>query len=92
VPIVRTFAPFVAGVGTMDYGRFLAFNVIGAFVWVVGLVGAGAFFGNLPWVKANFSKVILAIIVLSVLPIAWEAFVAWRASRREAAASGKAKS
>ena len=82
VPIVRTFAPFVAGVGTMNYGRFLAFNVIGAFVWVVGLVGAGAFFGNIPWVKDNFSKVILGIIVLSVMPIAWEAFVAWRASRR----------
>jgi membrane-associated protein len=82
VPIVRTFAPFVAGVGTMSYGRFLAFNVIGAFVWVVGLVGAGAIFGNLPWVKDNFSKVILGIIVLSVLPIVWEAFAAWRASRR----------
>jgi membrane-associated protein len=82
VPIVRTFAPFVAGVGTMSYGRFLAFNVIGAVLWVVGFVGAGALFGNIPWVKANFSKVILGIIVLSVMPIAWEAFVAWRASRR----------
>jgi membrane-associated protein len=82
VPIVRTFAPFVAGVGTMSYGRFLAFNVIGAVLWVVGFVGAGALFGNIPWVKENFSKVILGIIVLSVMPIAWEAFAAWRAVRR----------
>ena len=86
VPIVRTFAPFVAGVGTMSYGRFLAFNVIGAFIWVVGFVGAGAVFGNIPWVKDNFSKVILGIIVLSVMPIAWEAFVAWRMSRRSGSA------
>jgi len=86
VPIVRTFAPFVAGVGTMSYGRFLAFNVIGALIWVVGFVGAGAIFGNIPWVKDNFSKVILGIIVLSVMPIAWEAFVAWRMSRRSGSA------
>ncbi|MEY3027543.1 MAG: DedA family protein [Phycisphaerales bacterium] len=85
VPIVRTFAPFVAGVGTMSYGRFLAYNLIGAFIWVVGFVGAGAVFGNIPWVKGNFSKVILGIIVVSVLPIAWEALQAWRAARREGA-------
>ena len=84
VPIVRTFAPFVACVGTMSYGRFLAFNVIGALLWVVGFVGAGALFGNIPIVKDNFSKVILLIIVVSVLPIAWEALAAWRASRRAA--------
>jgi membrane-associated protein len=82
VPIVRTFAPFVAGVGTMNYGRFLAFNVIGAFIWVVGFVGAGALFGNIPIVKNNFSKVILLIILVSVLPIAWEAYAAWREARR----------
>ncbi|MFM7052011.1 MAG: DedA family protein [Planctomycetota bacterium] len=81
VPIVRTFAPFVAGVGTMSYPRFLAFNVIGAFAWVVGLVGAGALFGNIPIVKDNFSKVILGIIVLSVLPLAFE----WWKARRTAA-------
>ena len=99
VPIVRTFAPFVAGVGTMNYGRFLAFNVIGAFIWVVGFVGAGALFGNIPIVKNNFSKVILLIILVSVLPIAWEAYAAWREARREkaratqpgTASSGKAK-
>ena len=82
VPIVRTFAPFVAGVGTMSYGRFLAFNVIGAVLWVAGFVGAGALFGNIPWVKDNFSKVILGIIVLSVMPIAWEMLMAWRAAKR----------
>ena len=82
VPIVRTFAPFVAGVGTMSYPRFLAFNVIGALLWVVGFVGAGALFGNIPFVKSNFSKVILAIIVVSVLPIAFE----WWKARRGAAA------
>jgi len=92
VPIVRTFAPFVAGVGTMSYGRFLAFNVIGAVLWVVGFVGAGALFGNIPIVRNNFSKVILLIIVASVLPIAWEAFGAWRAARRERLrAAGKAE-
>ena len=86
VPIVRTFAPFVAGVGTMHYGRFLAFNVIGAFVWVVGFVGAGALFGNLPFIKDTFSKVILAIIFVSVLPIFIEWWKARREAKREAAA------
>lgn len=81
VPIVRTFAPFVAGVGTMTYRRFLAYNVIGAVLWVTLFVGAGYFFGNLPQVKKNFSLVILGIIVLSVLPIALEMFKGWRASR-----------
>jgi membrane-associated protein len=85
VPIVRTFAPFVAGVGTMSSGRFLWFNVFGAFVWVVGFVGAGALFGNLPFIKDNFSKVILAIIVVSVLPIVIEWWKARREARREAA-------
>ncbi len=85
VPIVRTFAPFVAGVGTMSYGRFLAYNVAGAFLWVVGFVGAGAIFGNIPIVKNNFSKVILIIIVVSVLPIAFEWWKARRASKKSAA-------
>jgi membrane-associated protein len=84
VPIVRTFAPFVAGVGTMNYGRFLAYNLIGALLWVVGFVGAGALFGEIPVVKRNFSKVILVIILVSVLPIALEW---WKARRAAAAAS-----
>ena len=80
VPIIRTFAPFVAGVGTMRYRRFLAYNVAGALLWVGLFLVAGWAFGNMPWVKANFSKVILGIIVLSIMPIAWE----WWKLRREA--------
>ncbi|NBX25092.1 MAG: DedA family protein [Planctomycetes bacterium] len=72
VPIVRTFAPFVAGVGTMRYRRFALYNVLGALVWIGLFMLAGWGFGNLPWVKRNFSKVILGIIVLSVMPIVWE--------------------
>lgn len=68
VPIVRTFAPFVAGIGKMTYSRFMLFNVSGAFLWIGLLLPAGYFFGNLPWVKKNFSLVVMAIIVLSILP------------------------
>lgn len=83
VPIIRTFAPFVAGVGTMNYPRFLAYNVFGAFLWIFLFMGAGYLFGNLPLVKNNFSKVILLIIVLSVLPIVYE----WWKARRESRAA-----
>lgn len=72
VPIVRTFAPFVAGMGHMDYGRFLRFNVIGAVLWVVSLTYAGYFFGELPLVKNNFGLVVIGIIVVSVLPMVVE--------------------
>jgi hypothetical protein len=82
VPIVRTFAPFVAGVGAMTYGRFLTYNVVGALAWTTLLLGAGYFFGNLPLVQRHFSFVILAIIVLSTVPIAWE----WWMVKVEAAA------
>jgi membrane-associated protein len=68
VPIVRTYAPFVAGIGRMEYRRFLAFNLIGALVWVVSLTYAGYFFGNLPIVKDNLSLVIVIIILLSISP------------------------
>ena len=68
VPIVRTFAPFVAGVGAMTYGKFLAYNVIGGLVWVFSITLAGFFFGNIPVVKNNFTAVILGIIFVSVLP------------------------
>ncbi len=69
VPIIRTFAPFVAGVGTMSYPRFLAYNVVGGVAWVGLFVWAGYFFGNLPVVRENFSVVVLAIIAVSVLPM-----------------------
>ncbi|HPF62634.1 MAG TPA: DedA family protein, partial [Gemmatimonadales bacterium] len=82
VPIVRTFAPFVAGVGTMSYPRFLAYNVIGAVVWVTGFVTIGYLFGNIPAVKERFSLVILAIIAVSVLPIAIEIVKGWLGGRR----------
>ncbi len=72
VPIIRTFAPFVAGVGTMSYSRFLTYNVVGGVVWVGLFVWAGYFFGNLPVVRENFGMVIGAIIVVSVLPMVIE--------------------
>ena len=82
VPIVRTFAPFVAGVGTMNYGKFIAYNVAGAILWVGLFVGAGYFFGNLPFVRENIKVVILGIIIVSVLPIVWEFFKGWLERRR----------
>ena len=72
IPIIRTFAPFVAGVAEMHQGRFLFFNVTGAFIWVFGIVTAGAMLGNLPFVQNNFSLIVYGIIVVSVMPIVFE--------------------
>jgi membrane-associated protein len=82
VPIVRTFAPFVAGVGRMRYARFLAFDVAGGILWVWGFGLLGYFFGNTPVVKENFGLAIIAVIFISLLPIAFEAWRARRASAR----------
>ena len=78
VPIVRTFAPFVAGAGQMTYARFMTFNVVGGILWVVLCALAGYFFGNLRIVQDNFSLVILAIIVVSMLPAVIEFLREWR--------------
>jgi membrane-associated protein len=67
-PILRTFAPFIAGVGQMNYSRFMLYNFIGGFVWVVLFVYAGYFFGNVPFVKENFESVVIGIILVSMIP------------------------
>ena len=82
VPIVRTFAPFVAGIGAMTYWKFLAYNVAGGILWVAVCVFSGYFFGNLPIVKNNFSLVIIAIVVLSVQPAVFEYLRHRRETRR----------
>lgn len=74
VPIVRTFAPFVAGVGNMTYSKYIRFCIAGAIIWVVSITLAGYFFGSLPWIKANFEKVVFGIILLSLLPVIFEFF------------------
>jgi membrane-associated protein len=81
MPIIRTFAPFVAGIGRMEYRRFAMFNVTGAVCWVVSFTLLGYFFGNLPVVKKNFTYVIFGIIILSVMPMVVEVIKAWREKR-----------
>ena len=84
VPIVRTFAPFLAGMGKMNYARFATYNIVGGITWVVLFIYAGFFFGELDFVRKNFSLVILMIIILSILPAVYEI---WK-SRREAVEIG----
>ena len=84
VPIVRTFAPFVAGVGSMTYSKFALYNVSGAFLWVGIFLGGGYYFGGLEIVQKNMKLVILGIIVVSVLPIVWEFAKAWLEKRKSA--------
>ena len=68
IPIIRTFAPFVAGIGSMTYSKFILFNVFGGVFWIYSLTYAGYFFGNIPFVKNNFALVIVAIVFISILP------------------------
>ncbi|MFZ1900622.1 MAG: DedA family protein [Azonexus sp.] len=70
LPLFRTFAPFVAGIGAMSYAKFTMFNLIGALAWVVSLCLAGYWLGNMPWVKANLTLIIIGIIIISLLPVA----------------------
>ena len=86
VPVVRTFAPFVAGIGKMNYFRFAMYNIIGGVAWVLICVLAGVFFGRFEFVQKRFELVIVAIVVISVLPMAIEFWKARKASKREAAA------
>lgn len=85
VPIVRTFVPFVAGVGKMSYARFISFNVIGGLLWIFLFVYAGFFFGAHPFIQKHFKIVILAIIVISVIPVVVELYRAWREGKKDEA-------
>lgn len=82
VPIVRTFAPFVAGMGSMHYGTFIRYNIIGAVLWVLSFSYAGYFFANIPVVKNNLALVMVAIIVISILPGVIEVIRAKRAAKK----------
>ena len=83
VPIIRTFAPFLAGVGSMTYGKFLIYNVVGGLLWIFSFTLGGYFFGNLPFVKKNFTLVIFAIIIISVMPTVIEYFRQRKAAKKE---------
>jgi membrane-associated protein len=80
IPIIRTFAPFVAGMGKMRYLRFAAFNVFGGMGWIAGMTLAGYYLGNIPIIRRNFEKTVILIILISVLPIVWHA---WNETRRK---------
>ena len=83
LPIVRTYIPFVAGLGAMEPARFTMFNVAGGVLWVASLCYAGYFFGNIPWIKGNLTLIIVGIIVVSLVPVVW----AWLKSRNEASSA-----
>ena len=87
IPIIRTFAPFVAGIGRMRYSYFISYNIFGGIVWTGLFIAAGYFFGNIPFVEQNFSLVILAIILISVLPAVFEIWKERRSSRTAAASN-----
>jgi membrane-associated protein len=83
IPIVRTYAPFVAGASRMDYPRFLSFNIIGGVIWITLFLFAGYFFGNIPVIQKNFEYVVIGIILVSVVPV----LIEWMKNRREKAAA-----
>ncbi len=83
VPIVRTFAPFVAGASKMTYKTFATYNVLGALLWMTTMLGAGFIFGNIPWIKDNFSIIVLGIIFISILPMIYEIGKAWLDHRKK---------
>ncbi|HST63223.1 MAG TPA: DedA family protein [Longimicrobium sp.] len=83
IPIVRTYAPFVAGASRMDYPRFLSFNIIGGVIWITLFLFAGYFFGNIPVIQKNFEYVVIGIILVSVVPV----LIEWMKGRREKAAA-----
>jgi membrane-associated protein len=91
IPIIRTFAPFVAGVGRMSYGYFITYNLVGGVLWTAIFLYAGYFFGNVPFVKDNFSLVIFAIIFISVIPAVIEAVKAHQESKHATSAAEAAK-
>ena len=86
IPIIRSFAPFVAGIGRMTYGHFISYNIFGGIVWTGLLIWVGYFFGNVPLIKNNFSLFVLGIIVVSTIPAIYEVF---KERRRKASVSGK---
>jgi membrane-associated protein len=87
VPIIRTFAPFVAGIGEMSFARFIGFSVAGGIFWVVGVSLCGYYFGGIPWVRTHFQIVVLAIVVISVLPAILHVFQAKRKQPASVAAA-----
>ena len=91
VPIVRTFAPFVAGVGQMNYTKFASYNIVGAVAWVLSLSLAGYFFGQIPFIKKNFEIVVVAIVAISVLPVVFEFVRAKLSGIKEAESAACAK-
>ncbi len=82
IPFIRTFVPFVAGIGKMDPGRFTYYNIIGAFIWVIPIVAVGYLFGNIPFVKENFSVLVLIILILSLIPLMAGIIKAWLLSMK----------